>query len=172
MEYSEIVRFHGHTCPGLAMGYRMSVAALEALAAERAEDEELVAVVENDGCGVDAVQCLTGCTFGKGNLIFKDYGKSVYTFFSRTTLRGVRVLLNTSAIPQALREDRAAYMDYLLSAPATEILTLTPVTNAAPPPARVRKTLSCARCGEGVMESRLQEVGGQLVCIPCAEARP
>nr|WP_279383444.1 FmdE family protein [Methanobacterium formicicum] len=24
---------------------------------------------------MDAIQVITGCTFGKGNLIFKDYGK-------------------------------------------------------------------------------------------------
>nr|HPQ41697.1 FmdE family protein [bacterium] len=26
--YDEVVRFHGHTCPGLAYGWRMTVAAL------------------------------------------------------------------------------------------------------------------------------------------------
>ena len=41
----------------------------------RAADEEIVAVVETDMCGVDAIQFLTGCTFGKGNLIHRDWGK-------------------------------------------------------------------------------------------------
>ncbi len=57
----------------------------------RAMDEELVAIVENDACGVDAVQVLTGCTFGKGNFIFYDYGKMAFTFFSRKTGKGVRL---------------------------------------------------------------------------------
>ena len=65
MTYDEIVRFHGHECPGLAIGYRMATAAMETLDSFRAEDEELVAIVENDACGVDALQCVTGCTFGK-----------------------------------------------------------------------------------------------------------
>ena len=56
MTYEEIIRFHGHDCPGLAMGYRMATAALENLESFRAEDEELVAIVENDACGVDALQ--------------------------------------------------------------------------------------------------------------------
>jgi len=72
--FAAVVRFHGHLCPGLAIGYRMTRAALAALGAGRAEDEDLVAVVENDACGVDAVQYLSGCTFGKGNLIFRDVG--------------------------------------------------------------------------------------------------
>lgn len=59
--------FHGHVCPGLALGFVASDFAMAKLLASHAEDEELVAVVENDACFADAVQVLTGCTFGKGN---------------------------------------------------------------------------------------------------------
>ena len=48
MTYEEIIQFHGHECPGLAMGYKMATAAMKGLASMRAEDEELVAIVEND----------------------------------------------------------------------------------------------------------------------------
>ena len=65
MTYEEIIQFHGHECPGLAMGYRMATAAMNKLDSIRAEDEEIVTIVENDACGVDALQCVTGCTFGK-----------------------------------------------------------------------------------------------------------
>ena len=65
MTYEEIIQFHGHDCPGLAMGYRMATVAMDKLDSFRAEDEEIVAIVENDACGVDALQCVTGCTFGK-----------------------------------------------------------------------------------------------------------
>lgn len=80
--FEKAAAFHGHICPGLALGVRVSDYALRELG-QRSSDEELVAVVENDSCAVDAVQALTGCTFGKGNLIFKDYGKHVYTFIKR-----------------------------------------------------------------------------------------
>jgi len=83
--------FHGHSCPGLAIGVIASKIALET--AKRAADEELVAIVENDACGVDGIQVLTGCTYGKGNLIHLDYGKSVYTFYNRNTHRAVRLSL-------------------------------------------------------------------------------
>ncbi len=87
----DVIQFHGHLCPGLALGYRIAKAALRELKADRPRDEELVAIVENDSCAVDAVQFITGCTFGKGNLIFRDYGKHVYTFFNRRTGQGVRI---------------------------------------------------------------------------------
>src|SRR4030066_981430 len=86
----EIVEFHGHICPGLVLGYRVSMLALKELG-ERAIDEELVAIVQNNSCAVDAVQVMTGCSFGKGNLIFKDYGKQVYTFIKRPSGDGLRI---------------------------------------------------------------------------------
>ena len=65
-DFQECVHFHGHLCPGLAIGYGAVKAAQQALGLAAAEDEEVVAVVENDSCAVDAIQVLLGCTFGKG----------------------------------------------------------------------------------------------------------
>src|SRR5512143_2553301 len=87
----EAIQFHGHLCPGLALGYRVAKAALRELKTNRPHDEELVAIVENDSCAADAIQFVTGCTFGKGNLVFRDYGKHVYTVYNRKTSQGVRV---------------------------------------------------------------------------------
>ncbi len=42
-------------------------------------------------CGVDAVQFLTGCTFGKGNLVHRDHRKNAYTFIRRSDGKAVRV---------------------------------------------------------------------------------
>jgi len=167
--YDETVRFHGHSCPGLAIGYRMAVAALGALGVERAEDEELVAIVENDACGVDAVQFVAGCSFGKGNLVFRDYGKPVYTFLSRRSGRGVRVLGHRRGLPEALRGDREGTIRWILAAPEAEVVSWREVVVAEPPRARLRSSRPCAVCGEPVMETRLRDVGGKSVCIPCAE---
>ena len=73
------------------IGYRVAQIALRELHVERAEDEELVAICENDACGVDAVQVLTGCTAGKGNLILRDWGKQVFTFGRRSDGNLLRV---------------------------------------------------------------------------------
>lgn len=170
MNYSEIVEFHGHTCPGLAIGYRMSVAAMAALGVTRSGDEELVAVVENDACGVDALQCVTGCTFGKGNLLFRDFGKSVYTLYSRSSAKGVRVVFHEQDLPTGIRKDRPAFIKFLQECPDREILTVTETTVAPPEPARIRNSVSCQLCSETVMDTRLQEIDGQTVCIPCAES--
>lgn len=86
MDYSDIVKFHGHSCAGTALGYMVGKIVAESFG--RSEDEEIVAVVENDSCSIDSIQFMTGCTFGKGNLIFRDHGKHVYTFLNRKTGEG------------------------------------------------------------------------------------
>ncbi len=168
MDYCEIVRFHGHECPGLAVGYRMATAAMDELRSMRAEDEELVAIVENDACGVDALQCVTGCTFGKGNLRFYDYGKQVYTLYSRKTREGVRVVFHGRGAPDGLGDDREARRKWILQAPTEHVVSVERVSVSEPEPARIRRSAPCAICGESVMETRLQEVNGQRVCIPCS----
>jgi formylmethanofuran dehydrogenase subunit E len=172
MRYPDIVKFHGHECPGLAIGYRMASAALEALAAQRAGDEELVSIVENDACGVDALQCLTGCTFGKGNLLFRDYGKHVYIVYSRSTRKGVRVVFHGKGIPDDVRDDREAAAQYILSAPRESILSVTAVSVPEPEPARIMESVPCSVCGENVMKSRIRDREGKGLCIPCFEKRP
>jgi formylmethanofuran dehydrogenase subunit E len=169
MTFAEIVKFHGHECPGLAIGFRMASAAMEKLESMRAGDEELVAIVENDACGVDALQCVTGCTFGKGNLLFRDYGKRVYTVYCRSTRRGVRVVFHGKDIPVSLHDDRKALTDWILNSAADKMLSVTETSIAEPEPARISNSIACAFCGEAVMETRIRQLQGKPACIPCYE---
>src|SRR5512135_1612946 len=109
--YDDVVEFHGHSCPGLALGYRVSLCCLREFNL-RAEDEELVAIVENNSCAVDAVQVMTGCTFGKGNLIFRDYGKQVYTFIRRPSGKGLRISVNWKR-PAETDEEKELWEKYI-----------------------------------------------------------
>jgi formylmethanofuran dehydrogenase subunit E len=157
--------------PGARDRVPETIAGLSALAAPqiaRARDEELVAIVENDACGVDAVQRVAGCSFGKGNLIFRDVGKHAYTFFSRGTGRGVRVVGHRRGMPGRLEDDREARIRWILEAPEADVVSRTEVTVDEPPRARVFQSALCAACGEPVMETRLVDAGGRRLCIPCA----
>jgi len=184
----DAIQFHGHLCPGLALGYRVAKAALRELSAERPQDEELVAAVENDSCAVDAIQFITGCTFGKGNLSFRDYGKHVYTFFNRRTGQGVRISedyrgfegdqrFSGLKIRQEGGEDVSFEMRQLKMEKATAILkasekdlfTIQPAASVPPAIAAVRSSLRCPLCGEKFMEARGREKNGKVVCIPCFE---
>jgi formylmethanofuran dehydrogenase subunit E len=184
----DTIQFHGHLCPGLALGYRVAKAALRELKAERPRDEELVAIVENDSCAADAIQFVTGATFGKGNLVFRDYGKHVYTFFNRRTGQGVRISEDyrgfeadgrfaelrklQEAGEDVIRELQAFKMEKaaaILKANEKEIFMITPVVDLPPQEARIRRSVRCAACGEKFMESRGRVKNGEIVCFPCFE---
>jgi formylmethanofuran dehydrogenase subunit E len=167
-DFSEVVKFHGHICPGVTIGYRMAKAAMKRLAEKRSEDEEIVAIVENNACGVDAVQVITGCTFGKGNFIFRDYGKQVYTFYSRNTGKGYRLIFHGNNIPEAVRGDREEMTRWLLGAEEEDIIDVTEVYIEEPDMAEMVPSVRCEYCGEMVMETRTEKVDGKTACIPCS----
>ncbi|HOV68156.1 MAG TPA: FmdE family protein [Methanoregulaceae archaeon] len=191
--FDDCVRFHGHSCPGLATGYRVSTAAMRTLGVNRPYDEELVCIAETDACGVDAVQLVTGCTAGKGNLIIRDYGKHVFSFFSRESGRAIRVLVRNSDIPgrsgmdelrkkvfsgiatpdeiARFREMMAETTRSLLAAPEDDLLEIREVTEKPPEKARIFASVVCGKCGEPVADVRTRVVDGRRVCIPCAQAR-
>lgn len=186
-DFKQCEIFHGHVCPGLALGYRAAKSALAHLNETRSPDEELVAIIETDSCGADAVQVLTGCTFGKGNFIFRDYGKMTLTLFSRKTGQGVRVAARPILSPKnkldlmhkvmagtASAEEEAQFNKLhwqracqILEMPETELLIITPVTEKLPPKAQIEPSELCVNCGEKVMQSKLQDQNGQKICRGC-----
>jgi len=187
----DIVRFHGHMCPGLAMGIRAAEVALREVG-PHSSDEEVVALTETDMCGVDAIQYLTGCTFGKGNLIHLDHGKNAYTFVRRSDGKAVRVPARTGAFDRnpehgelsakvrngsATEEERARYkeqraerVEAILQASEDELHAVEELEDAEiPPMARIHDSVACAGCGELTMETRVQRLEGQELCPACFE---
>jgi formylmethanofuran dehydrogenase subunit E len=167
-DLARVIEFHGHLCPGVLIGYRAAKAGMARLAAGRAADEELIAIVENDSCAVDAVQVLTGATFGKGNLFFRDHGKQVFTFALRPGGRAVRVALKANALgPGGLTRDEKSRL--LLDRPDEELFTIAETIIPLPPEAEIRRSIICPGCGEPVMETKTRDVGGRKLCRPCAD---
>ncbi|WP_342305914.1 FmdE family protein [Methanolobus sp. ZRKC5] len=191
--FEEAAKFHGHVCPGLTIGYIAAKAGIEKLETERDIDEELVTIVENDACGVDAVQVLTGCTIGKGNLIYKDHAKQVFTFICRDSNKAVRVALkasfNIEAIDPEMNKLRPKVMggtateeeikEYskcrdgvsitMRNTPVEEMFDIKFVDAKIPVKARIFNSIKCAKCGEMMAESRARVQNGEIVCIPCFE---
>ena len=169
-DLAEAIKFHGHLCPGLVIGYLAAKVGMDRLRANRSGDEELIAIVENDSCAVDAVQVLTGCTTGKGNLFLRDYGKMVFTFAMRPSGKAVRVSLTRREKPGEPEQDREQRIEYLLNERPGELLSVREERIDLPDTANIHENLVCERCGEMMMEARSQRVGGSVVCMPCAEA--
>ena len=162
------IEFHGHLCPGLLIGYRAALIALDRLRVERAQDEELIAIVENDSCSVDGIQFLTGCTFGKGNLFFRDHGKQVFTVARRPNGQGVRLALRAAARGE---KDRESMIDELLENNDEVLFDIEAVTVDLPDEAEIHSSVICDECGESVMETRTRKLGNRVLCIPCEQER-
>lgn len=183
-----VKEFHGHSCPGLAIGLRAAELAKRRFAETPAAD--LVALSETDMCGVDAIQFVTGCTIGKGNLVLKDVGKMAFSFFDRKSGQGFRALLRPSvrqdieaemgplmrkiAANEAHEDDRKRAADLraklekrYMDLPLEEMFEITERETGAPRPARILASLVCESCGESTMESRTRRFDGKVLCIPC-----
>lgn len=187
----QTTEFHGHWCPGLAIGIRAAEFALTEMG--RAADEEIVALVETDMCAVDAIQYLTGCTFGKGNLLYRDYGKNAFTFFRRRDNKAVRLVtrrdvfgeegialreLNRKVQEEGLtpeederwRKLREEISRRIMGGDLTEVFEIKTPGFTVPKKARMMASLTCESCREGVMETRTRQFRGQVLCIPCFES--
>lgn len=188
-EFKKCAEFHGHVCPGLSIGFKAAKVALKRLEERRAGDEEIVAIVETDACSADAVQVLTGCTFGKGNFIYKDYGKMALTLLSRKTGQGVRVIMRPGAfslegehlmVMQKVMSGEADEVETkrfralhlqrssdLLEMPDDELFVMSTVQMELPDKAKIEPSELCSKCGEPTMASKLESVVGVSTCRAC-----
>ena len=64
---------------------------------------------------------MAGCTFGKGNLVFLDHGKQVYTFFRRSDGEGVRVAVSWQG-PVESEADRTMWQRYFAGDRGPEVM--------------------------------------------------
>jgi formylmethanofuran dehydrogenase subunit E len=149
-----------------------------------------VAIVETDACCVDAVQVITGCTFGKGNFIYRDYGKIAFTFFNRATGKGVRIArtaekevpvspehrelqdkIRQQTATEAEREQagrmRSEASKRILDKQPEDLFTIKEVIVPLPEKARIEPSVNCDRCNEPVMGSKLEQVEAERVCRGC-----
>lgn len=161
--WNKCVAFHGHECPGLAIGFRACEAAVEKLGLAFSADEEVVCVTENDACGVDAVQAITGCTMGKGNLIYRGTGKMAFNFYNRKTGDSLRVV----AKPNTGGADRVQRRKFILTAPMDEVFSFGKPRCEVPEKARLFTTAVCEICGEGAPEHKMRLQDGKKVCLDC-----
>lgn len=161
--WEEVVKFHGHECPGLAIGYAVSKAATEYLELDFSQDEDVVCIAENDACGLDAIQTMLGCTVGKGNLLIRLRGKSVYHFYNRKNNKSIRLSLK----PKTQNLDRESYRKYLIEANHIDLFNISQTKVELPEKARIFLSETCELCGEKSSEqfTRLQE--GKKVCLDC-----
>jgi formylmethanofuran dehydrogenase subunit E len=188
-DFNQCIKFHGHVCPGLAIGFRAAQVLMKQLGVGKAPDEELVAMVETDACGSDAIQVMTGCTFGKGNFIFKNYGKHAFSLMDRKRGRGIRVCLrpnifkndsellslfervqNNEASPIEMERFGKIQMEKtqkILDADSDSLFNIEEIFPEIPAKARVIESGICDLCGEPTKRDLLLQREGKQICVLC-----
>lgn len=172
---------HGHMCPGQVLGVRMALLGLKTLGIVDplgADRKRLVTFVEIDRCATDAIGMVTGCRLGKRTLKFRDWGKMAATFVDLSQDAGVRVVaLETSRdlarqlhpeIESKSRQQMLAYRE-LGDEQLFRVDRVRVHVDAAELPGYKADRVVCARCGEGINFGRFEELGGQKLCITCAQ---
>lgn len=186
--WKPLVAFHGHMCPGLAVGARAVSIGLRELGTVPPNTIRVLA--ETAMCSVDAIQHLSGCTLGNGDMVFRDHGKNAFTFMSPSDGRSVRVMARPDALPPdpvhaQLRErcdkgvatdaERARYNELhlaraqmILDLPEGQLFSVV-TNNDAPaiPSDRTQEAAPCSRCGDTVMRTRCVDTDDGVSCIPC-----
>ena len=159
--------FHGDVCPGLVIGTRLTIAALNALGMDPTKrNRDLIVFVEIDRCMTDAVQAITGCSLGHRSLKYFNYGRFAAVFYNQTSQRAIRV--SPRKRPHMSGED---IIQLYRTAPEEELVKLEEVTVDIDPsdlPGRPKRTDECSRCGERIFDNKCEIVDGKLTCRTCA----
>ncbi len=174
------------------MGLRVGAEAMNQLGVGRANDGQLLALVEigEDHCATcfaDGIQMITGCTFGKGNIKRLHQGKWGVTLVETATGRAVRVGPKAEAmaankkteffseyrekgIPASKVPDEVVepLVQKVMNAPAEMLLNVGEVHDHV----LVQKphtfiSLVCEACGEMTVQGYGRPLGDKKVCQPC-----
>jgi len=187
-DLKKVLEFHGHMCPGVAIGYRLAKAALAALGYSHPDEGDLVTIAESDRCTIDPFQIILGCTLGKGKLYINSTGKQAFSVGCRKSGKAVRVIqlpYNYSAESDDLtrrvmagrvtdeeyrqyKTARESRIQEILTMPAAELLKVESVSLTLPEKEAIHNSPCCSFCGEQVMEPWTRVREGKIACIRCA----
>ena len=114
--WEEVVKFHGHECPGIAIGVR----ACEAIINEmniRPKMDKIICISENNTCPVDGIKYILGCDYDKKNLFYKGSEDLAFNIFNLRNMDSLRIVYkgqnNTSS--------KEEYIKYILNADIDEL---------------------------------------------------
>ena len=174
-------QLHRVICPRQVLGLRIALLGCRSLDVPFPQvDKRALILSEIDGCFVDGLSVVSGCSIGHRTLRLVDFGKIAATVVDTRSGRAVRVWprgeVRMAACAYAPGESRRWFAQRLGYArmPDSELLDIRSV--GVPPeleglrgPWNARAV--CARCGEEVFQGRHMVIEGSDVCRSCAVRR-
>lgn len=174
---AEAKAFHGHVCPGQLLGVRLAmVGCREVGLPEPRASKKLIAWVEIDRCGADAIMTVTGCKLGKRSLKFVDHGKLAATFLNTATNEAVRVVARAdsreraAALHPGLERHEAQMLAYRSMADAElfDVQRVRVELGEHERPGKPVLRVQCTACGEEVNDGRHVDGDDGPICRACA----
>ena len=117
--WEETIEFHGHECPGIAMGFKMCEAAILEMDVNILEDE-VVCISENKTWPVDAVRFIFGCTEDNQKLDIRPSDDLAFSFFNKTN--GEKLKVKLKELNKDKKIDKNEFMNYILNANPFELV--------------------------------------------------
>ncbi len=171
---------HKHLCPRQVLGVRMALTGggcLGLSVPQSFESKRLIAIVETDGCFADGIAVGANCWTGRRTLRVEDYGKVAATFVDTFTGNAVRVHPHPESreraralAPEAPNRWQAQLLGYQRLAEA-ELFITTSVTLSLSLEKLVSRAgyrVTCAHCGEEILNEREVMRDGHPLCRACA----
>lgn len=160
-DWEKCAAFHGHECGGLTIGYQAARYAIKLLDLKFSADEQVVCIAETDGCSVDGLQVMLGCSVGKGNMLFHITGKQAFSIYDRTSGKSVRLVLRNNTV------DRKDSFEYYQNCRPEDMFDVKPTTIALPERARMFGSYVCDCCGETAGANWIRLAGDKKLCLDC-----
>ncbi len=169
---------HHHLCPRQVLGVRMGLLGGRVLGLEVPQaGKRLLAIVETDGCLTSGISAATNCWVNHRTMRIEDYGKVAATFVDSLDGRAIRVAPRPTArvravelVPEAPNRWEAMLLGYQRLAD-DDLLSIQAVTLTKPVGDLISHAghrVSCAVCGEEIINEREVVRGGEILCQACA----
>ena len=120
--WEEAVKFHGHECPGLAIGIRACEAIISKMNIEPKEDK-IMCITENNTCPVDGIKYVFGCDYDKKNLFYKESDELAFNIFNASNNDSLRIIYKG----KNNTDTKDGYMKHILSADIDELFDFSKV---------------------------------------------
>jgi len=120
--WKEVVKFHGHECPGLAIGIRACEAIISKMNIKPKEDK-IICITENNTCPVDGIKYVFGGDYDKKNLFYKESDELAFNIFNASNNDSLRIIYKG----KNNTDTKDGYMKYILSADIDELFDFSKV---------------------------------------------
>jgi len=153
--FGDLEKYHGHLCPGIALGYRATQVALAQLYPGEIppRGDQFVVCGTPRACPADAISYLTGARYGKGSegafngnlALDKSIGASCYIFAGMSTGKAIKLttIFQFPKEMEALKAKKDTYPEAnaqyeamsrcmiirILTAPEKEVFQVTPLND-------------------------------------------